>query len=69
MFFTPQKTLFYILISFLIHKKTKQRAELNEKVAQLEYSLEDENFDKAELERLYNDAKVVLFNPGLLWEH
>ena len=52
----------------LFEKKQNQWAELNEKRIQLEYSMEDTNFDNSELMKAYNDAKVALFNPGLLWE-
>jgi hypothetical protein len=50
----------------LIEKKQNEWAELNEKKMELEYSIEDTNFDKSELEKAYNDAKVALFNPALL---
>jgi hypothetical protein len=49
----------------LIEKKQEQWAELNEKKEELELSLEDITFDKSEFEKVYNDTKVVLFNPVL----
>ena len=55
----------------LIEKKQEQWAELNEKKEELELSLEDITFDKSEFEKVYNDTKVVLFNPVLfrdLWD-
>lgn len=53
----------------LFKKKEKERAEINQKIDDLEYSIKDITFEEKEFEKTLNEAKTVLFNPLAIWDY
>jgi predicted nucleic acid-binding Zn-ribbon protein len=52
----------------LCKKKEEHRAEINQNIEDVEYSMRDITFEKSEFQRYLNDAKTILFNPTAMWK-
>lgn len=54
--------------SVLFEKKQQRRAELSQKKDNLEYEINNVNFDNNEFQQTYNEVKSVIKNPLAVWD-
>lgn len=52
----------------LFEKKQQRRAELNQKKENLEYEINNVNFNNNEFQQTYNEVKSILKDPLSVWD-